>query len=340
MKTILKHRLLIIQLFFWALYTSYSIYEVHGYLGWSKAVVYIGLRLFFLLAACYIHYFFIFPIWLEQKKVTRYVILTFSMIAALVVLRISTENVIMPLLVKNEAYYQTIKLSRVISTVWDLTAFSVFIALIKFTIDRFDLESKQKQLENEKLMTELNYLKAQINPHFLFNTLHNLNSLVYTGSSAANDVIIKLSNIMRYMIYEASKQQVALQQEVAYLEDYIHLESIRFDHGVNIEFEKKGDFAKVMIAPLMLVTMVENAFKHGIRNDGKANWIKIKLEGSDNALDFTVSNTIADVDSTRLPSGFGLENLKRRLQLSYPDAHRLQIDQENNVYRVQLKIKL
>lgn len=334
-----RHRMLMLHLSFWLAYFTYSIYDLQEYLGWAKGVGYISLRLTFLLMASYLHYFLVLPIWLTKKKVWQYISWVLLLTIGIVGLRILAENMILPLIVKNEAYYQTVKLSRMISTCWDTVVFMMFTGMIRFTVDRFDLESRQKQLENEKLVAELNYLKAQINPHFLFNTLHNLNYLVYAGSAKATEVIIKLSNIMRYMIYEANKTHVPLKHEVDYLYDYIHLESIRLSQAVNLTFEKKGDMDSIAIAPLTLITLLENAFKHGVRDTEKDCWIKMELKIENGAIYYEVSNRILASDPTRQASGFGLENLKRRLNLGYPNRHRLQITKQNGIYTVQLQLR-
>lgn len=334
-----RHRMLMLHLSFWLAYFTYSIYDLQEYLGWTRGIGYISFRLTFLLIASYVHYFFILPFWLTRKKIVAYVCWTLVLILVVVSIRILVENMILPLIVKNDAYYQSVKLSRVISTLWDTLVFMIFTGMIRFTVDRFDFESRQKQLENEKLVAELNYLKAQINPHFLFNTLHNLNYLVYAGSAKATEVIIKLSNIMRYMIYEANKTTVPLQHEVNYLHDYIHLESIRLSQSLDLTFEKEGNMEDVTIAPLTLITLLENAFKHGVRDTEENCWIKMKLTIVDGVIHYEVSNRILATDPTRQASGFGLDNLRRRLNLGYPNRHTLETTQQNEIYTVQLQLK-
>ena len=179
-----------LHLSFWLAYFTYSVYDLQAYLGWWKSIGYVALRLDFLILASYLHYFFVLPVWLTEKKIWQYLCWVILLILGIVSVRIFAENMILPQIVKNEAYYQTVKLSRIVSTCWDTVVFMMFTGMIRFTVDRFDFESRQKQLENEKLVAELNYLKAQINPHFLFNTLHNLNYLVYAGSTKATEVVL------------------------------------------------------------------------------------------------------------------------------------------------------
>jgi LytS/YehU family sensor histidine kinase len=330
------HRMIVLHLIFWVLYFTYRIYDLQGYIGIDKAIAYVSIPLVSNLIASYTHYFFILPLWLSRQRIKTYATATLALLVIVVVMRIIIENQLYPMIVKNETYFQTVKLTRIISTLWDTIAFILFTGMIRFTVDRFDLESKQKQLQNEKLTAELNYLKAQINPHFLFNTLHNLNYLVYSRSTLATEVIIKLSGIMRYMIDEVNKSRVQLQQEVEYLSNYIHLESIRLTNPFELTFEKEGDFALIEIAPLTLIPLVENAFKHGVQDRTSGCWIKIRLEVREDKILFDVSNRILPIDPSRPASGFGLENLKKRLALSYPHRHHFVMSQQNSVHSVKL----
>jgi sensor histidine kinase YesM len=327
---------LLLHISFWVLYFTYRVYDIEGYVGFEKAIIYTGVPLSFYLASSYIHYFFIFPFWLNEKKVTKYVASVLLLIAVFVALRIFTENIVLAPLSQTSDYYKTIKLSRIVSCVWDISVFIFFTSMIRFTIDRFKLESERKQLENQRLMAELNYLKAQINPHFLFNTLHNLNYLVYSGSKNATDVIIKLSNIMRYMIYDANRETVQLVRELAYMEDYIHLESIRLNNSFRLDFKKTGDGTQVEIAPLLLITLLENAFKHGVKDAEPDCWIECNLTIEPSQISFNTRNKKLQSVRTGIPSGFGLENLKKRLQLSYPSKHTLRIVETDQIYFIEL----
>ncbi len=326
---------LLLHLSFWVLYVTYRIYDIESYVGMRKAIIYTCVPLSFHITASYVHYFFIFPVWLRQKNIKKYLFFVVLLIVAIVSFRIFTENTVLAPLSETSDYYKTIKLPRVVSCVWDVSVFLFFTGMIRFTIDRFELEGERKQLENQKLMAELNYLKAQINPHFLFNTLHNLNYLVYSGSKNATDVIIKLSNIMRYMIYDANRESVQLTRELAYIEDYIHLESIRLNNSFRLDFKTIGDFTNVEVAPLLLITLLENAFKHGVKDAEPDCWIECNLKVTDAQLVFNTRNK--KLLNTKVgPSGFGLTNLKKRLQLSYPEKHSLKIEEAERTFFIEL----
>jgi sensor histidine kinase YesM len=336
-----RNKVLLLHISFWVFYFTYRLFDIQEYLGYKKAFMYLSIPLVFNVIASYVHYFFILPNLIRDKKAAPYVTKLLLLLVVILTARILTENQIFAQIATNEAYYKTLKPMRVISTIWDTLSFLIFTGMIRFTLDWFDLENKKKQLENEKLVAELNYLKAQINPHFLFNTLHNLNYLVYTGSKNATEVIIKLSNIMRYMIYDANKEKVALKKEIAYMNDYIHLESIRLNQKYQLDFMVSGVTDRIEVAPLVMLTFLENAFKHGVSDLEENCWIKVNLKSTENEIEYEVSNKKLKATPNRnLKSGFGLENVKKRLDLSYPGKYALNIRDEESVYKVHLTLKL
>lgn len=339
--TLFKYRVLLLHISFWVLYFSYRIYDIYGYTGLERALIYTGLPTAFNLIASYTHYIFILPILFRDKNWKRYLLLLIALLIPVFCARILVENQVYAQFVPNEDYFKTLKLSRIISTVWDTLTFLAFTGMIRFALDWFELENKRKQLENEKLNAELNYLKSQINPHFLFNTLHNLNALVYAGAKNANDVIIKLSNIMRYMIYESGKERVSLASEINYMNDYIHLESIRLNNSFKLDFTIDGPVGQIKIAPLMLITFLENAFKHGVSDQEPDCWINVTLSVTETQLQYRVSNKkIKSARQNKLKSGFGLDNVKRRLSLSYPDKHVLIVDEADDTYTINVTLQL
>jgi sensor histidine kinase YesM len=335
-----KYKVLILHVSFWILYFSYRFYDVQAYFGYEKAWIYLSIPLFFNLIASYSHYFLILPPWIKNKKHLSYFIKLAFLLAIIITIRIQFESHFYKDVMPNENYFKTVTFTRIFSTLWDTLTFLIFTGMIRFTLDWFDLENKKKQLENEKLVAELNFLKAQINPHFLFNTLHNLNYLIYSGSKKATDVIIKLSNIMRYMIYDANKENVLLKKEIEYMNDYIHLESIRLNQKFIIDFKIEGNINGVEIAPLIMITFLENAFKHGVSDQEGNCWINVKLMADENSIQYQVSNKKLKPSTTnKLKSGFGLNNVKKRLELSYPEKYQLTISDLEDVYNVDLTLR-
>ena len=193
-----------------------------------------------------------------------------------------------------------------------------------------------KNLKEEKAKAELSMLKSQVNPHFFFNTLNNLYSLTVRHSDKAPEVILKLSDMMRYTIYEGQKDRVLLSEEIAYLENYISLHKIRHHKTVDIEFTHDTG-SGVMVAPLLFIILLENAFKHGVEKLTEKAWVKISLTGTEKEISFTIENNFDPAETPEQP-GIGLENLKRRLSLIYPARHELKTEERDGVYKVGLRV--
>jgi len=193
-------------------------------------------------------------------------------------------------------------------------------------------------LKAEKAKAELLLLKSQINPHFFFNTLNNLYGLVVEKSDQAPEVVLKLSNMMRYTIYEGREEVVPLTNEIAYLENYIELHKIRYQQKVDIRFTQQltEDYK---IAPLLFIILLENAFKHGVERMREGAYIQVDLTAERNRIAFTIENNFKP-SATEKPVGIGLENLSKRLKHIYPNRHELQIEQQASIYKVHLRIDL
>lgn len=195
-----------------------------------------------------------------------------------------------------------------------------------------------KNLQAEKGQAELALLKSQINPHFFFNTLNNLYGLVVEKSEQAPQVVLKLSEMMRYTIYDGREEFVSLADEVNYLENYIDLHKIRYQKRVNIEF-KQEIVEDYLIAPLLFINLLENAFKHGVEGMTEDAFVRIKLSARDKEINFVIENNF-EGDTEKKPAGIGLENLQKRLEHLYPKRYQLNIENEAPLYRVDLKINL
>jgi two-component system, LytTR family, sensor kinase len=210
----------------------------------------------------------------------------------------------------------------------------------KITSEWFRNEKIKKEMENEKLTSELAFLKSQVNPHFLFNILNNICSLARKKSDDTENAIIKLSQIMRYMLYESKDEKVGLEKEIEYLQNYIELQRMRISEKVNIRFSIEGRPDSLMIEPMLLIPFVENAFKHGISYLEDCT-IDISLKIDPGQLIFNVQNLIVKKGAEEIPteSGIGLKNVLRRLQLLYPGKHEITIDENEMKYMVNLIIR-
>lgn len=204
---------------------------------------------------------------------------------------------------------------------------------LKFVRDHLAERNKAKE-------AELKLLKEQLNPHFLFNTLNNLYGLSIAKSEKVPELMLKLSELLRYSLYETQDEIVPLEKEVHYLENYMELEKVRLEEKHQIEFIRKGDFSMIQVAPMLLIVFVENAFKHMNKiGDGK---VVVTIEVENDQLVFRCKNTCDEVESneTKKSGGIGLENVKQRLQLIYPKSHRLSTIRENGEFLVELTIKM
>ena len=201
-------------------------------------------------------------------------------------------------------------------------------------------EERAKEIENEQLRTELSFLHAQINPHFLFNSLNTIYSLSLKKSDAAPNAIIKLSQLLRYVVDEASRESVPLSQEINYLNNYLELQKLRSAGNVIVRFTTTGTVETASIAPLLLLPFVENAFKYGI-SASQDSIVEISLGVEAGIIHFNIKNlkfTSEDFETEKYSTGIGIPNVRRRLDLLYPGQYTLKIDDTNNFYQVQLTI--
>ncbi|UII31049.1 sensor histidine kinase [Fulvivirga ulvae] len=193
-----------------------------------------------------------------------------------------------------------------------------------------------KSLKADKTAAELALLKTQINPHFFFNTLNNLYSLTVKHSDDAPKVILKLSDMMRYTIYEGKKSLVSVKEEIEYLNNYIDLHKIRYHKRVDISFSHEVDDHD-QVAPLLFIILLENAFKHGVESLSDGAYIDMHLTGNGKNICFSIKNNF-DPAQKSAPAGIGLDNLKRRLDLIYPERHQLAITDEGGIFTANLSI--
>lgn len=218
---------------------------------------------------------------------------------------------------------------------------------IKLTMDWLYHQRRTKALETKNLETELDLLKSQIQPHFFFNTLNNLYALTLDKSDKAPETVLKLSELMSYILYQASNtRKVSLSKEIVQMQHYLDLEQLRFGKRLNLSFEIQGNIERVEIAPLILLPFIENTFKHGVHNQITTIDIQMNLQVGDQWLDFTIINPKPPLPAY-LPQGLtlekpvggvGLKNAKRRLELIYKDKFQLNIYNEEDRYKVHLRI--
>ncbi len=248
----------------------------------------------------------------------------------------------------SQSYLEAIKFETVLANAMIVIyTFSPFF-FVKILFEILKIYNKTIQLQEQKLEVEIqniniekDFLKSQLNPHFLFNTLNNLYGLSVKKDDAAPEVILNLSDIMSYTLYESNAEKVALEKEIDFIKNYFELEKMRYPKDKNIQLKISGEdeISGLYIAPLMTFTFIENAFKYGLRSS-QNQFIKQEIEIKNDTFYFVLENDINKTEIKNEFGGIGLENIKKRLQLLYPNQHILNIQTLENSFKIELKINL
>ncbi|MBY0245299.1 MAG: sensor histidine kinase [Sphingobacteriaceae bacterium] len=310
--------------------SAYSIIVYFGYYGIINLILF------------YVNYQALIPYFILEKQKTWVYIASLILLSAVIILikfavALLNREIVLEY-VKNKKHHTISYSSFIINSVF-VTGFLVVISsLLRFTIDSFIHRRNQRNLESEKKEMELAFLKSQLNPHFLFNSLNNIYSLAYQKSDQTADAILKLSDIMRYMIYESNDEKVSLSKELEYLNNYIALQNLRFKEGVFVSVNSEGVIGHQKIVPLILISFIENAFKHGVANDSK-NPIKINIIANTEILHFSISNKKNNQNKDGI-GGVGLNNVDRRLEIMYPERYQLNVVNSPTHYTTELILQL
>ena len=287
----------------------------------------------------YTNIFYLIPQFLQKKKFFLYLV-SFGLLIVLIS-PIKTLSYI--LLYQGEPDL----LALVVNNRTTIFLICLFVGLIstafKITSDWLVNQNEYKELQRQNMTSELKFLKSQINPHFFFNTLNNLYALTLKKSDLAPEIVLRLSEMMRYMLYESNEKKVSLEKEINYVKNYLELEKLRQGGKFKINFNLSGEIKNQEIAPLMFIPFLENCFKHGIDNQIKSGYVNIDMQLHEESVHMEIENSIPPTvnhDSEKGPGGIGLENVKRRLKLLYPRKHELNIIEKPNSYKVLLDIKI
>lgn len=291
----------------------------------------------------YFHLYFIIPRYLLTRKYRQFFILfIITFIGIVLVERANFVYFEYPLFYKDPlpASFNFWRLSSLLYI--GIYAYAVvFLAASIKLLKHWTLSQQQRdELETRNREGEIALLRMQVNPHFLFNTLNNIHALININKDKASDALVMLSDIMRYMLYDTNTKKVPLENEIHYIQSFIELQKLRLINPQIIIFITEGTVDGKFIAPMILIPFVENAFKHANKQNN-LHEIHIKIIANDDTLLFESSNAIAKIYTEQInkSGGIGLQNVKRRLELIYPDKHELQIKQENDIFTVQLIIK-
>jgi sensor histidine kinase YesM len=341
-----KYRLLT-HLFFWVSYMLFSIISQYSYSDeFPKAWAYVVSIMPITIIATYFFIYWAVPQLLDRKKYLS-LLITFLVMALVFgyLRRWSLHVYYVPTFFPDYNYVER--------PLWDISravtnAFSVYTVvfaaiIIKLLKRNYQQEQEAKDLAKEKLDAELKFLKGQIHPHFLFNTLNNLYSITMQESPRASELVMNLSTFLDYMLYEANVARVPLRKEVEQMKNLIELERLRYGDRLQVAFSTRGDISNKYIPPLLMLPFVENAFKHGVSREVELSFISIDFHVKENRLVLRVENSKGGKapQNEDISKGIGLKNVRRRLELIYgPKKYELQVFDEEETFMIALKIPL
>ena len=297
------------------------------------------INILFYACIAYFNVNYLIPNYLSKKRFWQYSVLLIGGVLVLSPIkmmvfywRFSEFPFMQGFIIENQHYYFL-----------SMFVFAGATTIVKIIADWLQYIREKQVLQTQTMQSELRFLKSQINPHFLFNTLNNLYALALKKDDRAPEIVIKLSEMMRYMLYECNEKKVLLEKEVNYVRNYLDLERIRQGKNVDILFEVNGPLREQRIAPLIFIPFLENSFKHGLNQVIERGFVEIKLDVQDTDLHFFIKNSKSPnlpAQEHRKSGGIGLVNVKRRLNLMYPNRHNLDIDNGLNTYSIDLKMQL
>ncbi|MDN5286947.1 MAG: sensor histidine kinase [Mucilaginibacter sp.] len=295
--------------------------------------------------AVYFNLYFLIPRYMEKDRLTEYVIylgITIICAASLINTGYYLSAFFAGCTITKMFGAEAGTFFHFYNTSFPSTVASMTLGMsIKLTKNWIQTERRQRLLEKEKLETELKFLKYQFNPHFLFNSINSIFFLIHKNPDMASASLAKFSELLRYQLYECNDQQIPLGKEITYLENFIELEKLRQNNNVHVSFEFEEPHTDHLgIAPFILMTFVENAFKHVSKHTGNSNWISIKLVLDQQQLDLFIANSTSPeiVNDVLNYGGIGLKNVKRRLDLIYPEQYDLDI--QDSAYKFEVRLQL
>ena len=329
---------IVYQLVFWvaAFFVLISLSYTKSNL--SYAIITEAVNILFYLFLVYFNLFFLIPNYLHREK---YLIYILSILALSIIITPIKLMVLYLLYTGMPEIQANITLNR---NVYFLVHFVIiaFSTVWQIILDWMNSEKSRKELQTKNMQSELKFLKSQINPHFLFNTLNNLYALTLKKSDLAPEIVLKLAEIMRYMLYECNEKRVFLRNELNYIQNFLDLEKLRQGGKVSINFTVKGNADQLYVAPLIFTPFLENSFKHGLSNSLNQGFVNILMEIKDDNILFFIENSKTEKIPMKqhvVSGGIGLVNVRQRLELIYPKQYELLIDDSPSVYSVNLKIK-
>lgn len=321
-----KYLPVLLHILGWCIYVS-MVYVGNGYRApLSSLILHHGVGISSQAIVFYVNFSYLLPFLYKKVRLPYWILANVLLITILSLIFVWVQNSFVIKTTSDNSFLFAL-FTRTINNV----IFLIFAMIIRFSIDWFKQKYKENELENKTLKTELAFLKAQINPHFLFNALNNLYALTLKNSPEAPQSILQISKIMRYLLYETNDTQVQLSKEIDIIQDYIALQQLKSKVKTQEIFTISGDPESIRIEPLLILPLVENVFKHGV------NPFSIKLYITNEEIILRTNNHRKTKQG--MPQGIGLQNLKRRLDLLYPNQYQLDIDEKGSNFITEMTIR-
>ncbi len=327
--TSIKRYRIAAQLVFWSFYVLVMFLVGMNFTNIPRLIVFIFFSLFFATLVVYPNYIFLLPILVKDKKPLKYLTGVAILILAVSAFSIFIQNSLAGSFDPRPKWQGFLLRPLVLMILLGISS------TWRFLEDWIIAQEKNR----EQLESELKFLKSQVNPHFLFNSLNNIYSLSYRNHPNATKMIASLSDIMRYLLYDCGTKRVKLKKEARLIENYIKLQNLSQEEALNVDFYEEGISNHHEVAPMLLINFVENAFKHSNILENSEAWININLIIENDVLNFSIRNSYIQ-SSNQTAGGIGLKNTSRQLELNYPEKHKLEINKEKEAFEVTLKLVL
>ena len=297
--------------------------------------------LLFIAGNYYFNVYYVVPVFLYRKKYAAFALLFLAGIVAASLLRVPLATYL------SQHYFAPGKPPPGLSQLFFNSLINIFIWTIclvagKLIVDRIRFQKYIEVIEKEKMKNELDFLKVQFNPHFLFNSINSIYGNINKSNSTAREMLLTFSEMLRYQLYECNTSVISIEKEISYIRNYISLQQIRKPENLSIQLNVSEDVRGITIAPLIFMAFIENSFKYVSNHEDRLNEVQISLARSNNQLFFKTFNTKENVNGREMidPGGIGIANVKRRLELLYPDKHALMIQNNDHSFEVMLNLEV
>lgn len=329
------------HLAFWLFYIVTISFFLGDFFGIKRILLRTTIAAGFIAVLTYFNIYYLLPSFFEKKKFVQYLVAVNASVAVIAAARFFSDFYFpVDLITAQQSEMRQYMFSAQHITSIFLSSYIILLltSSIKFIKDYFINIYLRNQLKYQKTKAELKQLKHQLNPHFLFNVLSNIHSLIHFNSEMAAPMVLRLSDLMRYVLYKCNTEKVQLSKEIEYLQNFIALHQLQKENRMNIKFDVEGDIGRIKIEPLLFLPVFENCFKHGNLIDLENGWMKSKLAVVNNSLYLSVQNTyIEQLQEKSIYGGIGNKNMSERLSLLYKNHH-LETEHGNGIHSVKIEI--